>query len=276
MSFERAAVAVAFLLTAWPVAAQVADPVALPVPAPVAETPICTDRPTKANIVCSVPAGTFQVETDLVNWTRSTAPGAQTDVVLYTNPTFKYGVSATTDVEVNISPYATARTRSGGAVDTLSGVGDLYLRVKQQLTRAVAPVTLALIPYIKAPTAKPGIGNGKVEGGVIAPIVFDLPGNLTLDLGPEIDILANSSGHGRHAQLVGLVNIAESVGKATFYAELWTAQNFDPARTVRQYSADVAVTYLLTPTLQADVGGNFGLNKATPGVQLYLGLSKRF
>lgn len=29
------------------------------------EQPICTDRPTKANSVCTVPAGRVQVESDL-------------------------------------------------------------------------------------------------------------------------------------------------------------------------------------------------------------------
>jgi hypothetical protein len=57
---------------------------------------------------------------------------------------------------------------------------------------------------------------------------------------------------------------------------LWTAQNFDPAGTVAQYSADFAFARALRPTLQLDFGGNFGLNRATPGAQLYVGVSTRF
>ena len=93
-----------------------------------------------------------------------------------------------------------------------------------------------------------------------------------------MDILANGiDPHSRHAQFVGLVNLGFGLtSKLTLYTELWTAQNFDPAGTVRQYSADTALAYALTPTLQFDIGGNFGLNRATPDAQLYLGVSTRF
>ena len=40
--------------------------------------------------------------------------------------------------------------------------------------------------------------------------------------------------------------------------------------------ADVAIAYLLRPTLQLDLGANFGLNRLTPDEQVYVGLSTRF
>ena len=36
-------------------------------------------------------------------------------------------------------------------------------------------MSFALSPYIKLPTALAGIGNGAVEGGLIAPININLP-----------------------------------------------------------------------------------------------------
>ena len=265
---------------AGPALPQVTDAVSrtqaqAPAPPP-APAPICTDRPTKANVVCTVPGHAIQIEADAVNWTRFNAPGTRIDTILYSNPTVKYGFGAITDVELNLAPYESVRTRSRLASNTIGGIGDLYIRLKRQLTSPTATVQVALIPYVKAPTARAGIGNGKVEGGVIAPIIYALPAGLTLNLGPEVDVLADSDGHGRHAQLVGLVNLSKSIGKTTLYGELWTGQNLDPAGTVRQYSADVAVTYLLTPTLQVDVGGNIGLNRVTPAVQSYVGIAARF
>ena len=185
-------------------------------------------------------------------------------------------MGSSTDIELNIAPYETVRTRSNGVSDQLGGVGDLYVRLKQTLTVSTSKTQIALIPYVKAPTARDGIGNGKVEGGIIAPIVFSLPKGITLNFGPEVDILADADGHGHHAQLVSLVNVSKSYGKATLYGEFWNAQNFDPAATVHQYSADVGVAYLLSPILQLDVGGNFGLNAATPATQVYVGISTRF
>ena len=261
-------------IASMPVAAQSATDT--PLSASASPTPVCTDRPTKANVVCTVPAGSVQIETDLANWTRNTDAGVRTDAILYTNPTLKYGLGERTDIEVNITPYETVHARSDGITDKIGGVGDLYVRIKEQLTAPGAKLGVSLIPYVKAPTAKFGIGDKRWEGGVIAPIAFMLPAGLTLNFGPELDILADGDRHGHHAQLVSLANLSKAVGKATFYIEFWNAQNFDPAKTVHQYSADVAATYLLGPTLQIDLGGNFGLNRYTPDAQLYLGLSTRF
>ena len=242
------------------------------------ETPICTDRPTKSNFACTVPEGKFQIESDLFNWSRATAPGVRVDAYLITNPTIKYGAGASTDVEVNIVPFEKVRTHAGGQAASIDGVGDLYLRVKQRLTGASGKAAFSLIPYVKVPTAKLGVGNGQWEGGVIAPFNYSLPDGITLTIVPELDILANGANPTeRHAQLVGLINLGFALTpKLTLYTELWTAQNYDPAATVRQYSADSALAYLVTPTLQVDIGGNFGLNRTTPDAQLYVGISTRF
>ncbi|BDA84644.1 hypothetical protein Sa4125_21860 [Aureimonas sp. SA4125] len=240
-------------------------------------SPICTDRPTKATSVCTGPAGTFQLEADLPNWTRLDDAGTQTDTVLYANPTLKLGLGPNTDIQANIAPYVDVRTRAGGVVSHVRGVGDLFVRVKQRLTNPAAKVQVGVVPYIKAPLAKRGIGNREWEGGVVVPVQFSLPQSFTLTFAPEMDVLADGDGSGKHVQLIGVVNLAKPLSsKITAYAELWTAQNYDPAGTVRQYSADVALAYLASPTLQFDVGGNFGLNRATPDAQIYFGISTRF
>jgi hypothetical protein len=157
-------------------------------------------------------------------------------------------------------------------------VGDVTLRLKQRLTAADAPVAVSLLPYVKAPTARLGIGNRQWEGGLIVPVNITLPQGFTLTLVPEADVLADSANPGqRHAQFQQVVNLGKALTPTlTLYGELWTAQNFDPAGTVAQYSADFALAWLVRPTLQFDVGGNFGLNRATPDAQLYLGVSTRF
>jgi hypothetical protein len=263
--YVRLFAALAALLAAMPATAQTD-----------AKPPICTDRPTKANSVCTVPAGQWQLETDAINWTHNASGGVTADTILYTNPYLKVGIGDRTDLEFNLALYVTVRTEAGGAHDTMGGVGDLYVRVKQQLTDGSGKVQVGVVPFVKAPVAKRGIGNREWEGGVALPVVFSLPSGFTLNFGPEVDLLADGDGHGKHAQLIGVANLSRSFGKATVYTELWTAQNYDPAGTVRQYSADLAVAYLLSPGLQLDAGGNFGLNRNTPDAQVYLGLSSRF
>lgn len=245
--------------------------------APLAAPALCTDRPTKATSACTVPQGMFQLETDLANWTRTEVGGTRTDTILYSNPLLKYGLTDSTDIEAGITPYETIRTRDVTGSNTIHGIGDLTLRVKQRLTPSDAKALFAIEPFVKIPAAKSGIGNRKVEGGLIATGVFSLPAGFSLTITPEIDGLENANLDGHHAQLVGAFNVGKTLSaKLTAYAELWTAENYDPGGHVRQYSADFALAYLTGPTLQFDVGTNLGLNQATPDVQAYVGVSTRF
>lgn len=240
-------------------------------------TPICTDRPTKASVACTVPAGSVQIESDVVSWTRMNDVGFRTDTILYSNPTLKAGVGTHTDLELNTAPYETVRDRDTGNVDTEGGVGELYLRVKQRLTADEAKTQVSLIPYVKVPTARQAIGNGKWEGGIVGTANFPLPAHFTLTVGPELDVLANDDRGGHHVGLVSLVNLSHPVTKAiNAYVEFWNEQEFAPGGTIHHYSIDLAGTYQLKKTMQLDAGINIGLNRDTPGTQLYLGVSKRF
>lgn len=241
------------------------------------EPALCTDRPTKANAVCTVPTGKFQLETDAVNWTRNRDGGTRTDVIAYTNPYVKLGLGPDTDIEANVAPYVEVRNRTAGVTDTIGGVGDLTLRLKQRLTDPSGKLQVGIVPFVKIPTAKRGIGNRRVEGGLAVPVQLSMPDGFTLTFGPETDLLLDGDGSGRHVQAVGIVNLGRSITpKLTLYGEFFTAQNFDPAGTVRQYSLDAAAAYLVSPKWQLDVGGNFGLNRTTPDMQLYVGVSTRF
>lgn len=240
-------------------------------------SPICTDRPTKSNAACTVPEGKVQVEADLFSWTRIGSGAARADVLVYSNPTLKYGLGPNNDIQLNFAPLVEVRSRAGGQTVSQTGAGDLTVRFKQRLTGPEAKIQLAVIPLVKAPTAQSGIGNGEWEGGVIVPVQVPL-GGVTLTLVPQANLIAGAMAPGdRHLEFQGVVNLAYTVApRTTMAVEVWTSQNWDPAGTVRQYSADAAVSYLLNDALQLDIGGNFGLNQATPDVQLYAGISARF
>ena len=64
--------------------------------------------------------------------------------------------------------------------------------------------------------------------------------------------------------------------KLNLSAEIWGQWDWDPAGTTREASADGAVAYLVSKSVQLDAGANFGLNRNTPDVELYAGVSKRF
>jgi hypothetical protein len=243
---------------------------------------LCTDRPTKSTGACTVDPGHLQVESDLFNATFDDAGGVDVTTLLYTNPTLKLGLTRTIDVELNLAPYEQilTRNRATGATTDVGGVGDLYARIKVNLAGADGgSFAAAIVPYVKAPTARPGLGDGAVEGGVVAPLSFTLPAGWSVVFDPEADVLADADGPGRHLNIAGLASLSKSVTKTiTASVELWSDVNFDPKGNVSQSSFDLGAAWIPAsrPDVQLDGGVNLGLNRATPGAQVYLGLSRRF
>jgi hypothetical protein len=252
-------------------------------PTPVADLrSLCTDRPTKSTSPCTVDAGHLQFESDVFNLTVDRSGGATTTTWLVTNPTVKLGLTNALDVELNISPWetVTVRDHATGAQTRQSGVGDLFARFKWSLAGDDGgAVGFALVPYVKAPTASLGIGDGAVEGGLIAPLSVNLPMSFQLVVDPEVDLLKNADDTSRHINTSGLISLSRPVSKeVTLSAELWSDVNFDPAGRTTQYSADFGAAWIPAAhqNFQLDGGVNLGLNNQTPGVQAYIGVSRRF
>ncbi len=281
----KVALAAALLALAGPALAQESPP------APNADTssspgPICTDRPTKSTAPCTVPAGHFQIESDLFNFTVDETGGADTETWLLTNPTLKYGLTDRLDIEVNWAPWQVLSERGGPTSDTRdeSGVGDLFLRAKANVfggqgNGSGGEVSVALSPFVKLPTAPRPLGNRAVEGGLIVPVNVNLPHGWAATFDPEADIDEDASGDGRHLALASLVGLSRPVSsEVTLSLELWGEENLDPAGRVEQASGDIGIAWIpkAKPWLQLDGGVNLGLNRATPASQVYVGISRRF
>ena len=241
----------------------------------------CTDRPTKANAPCTVDAGHFQYEADMFNWAYAHSGGVTTNTYLFTNPTFKWGLTNSVDFELAIAPAQRMTIKGRFGKSDLTGVGDLFLRTKVNLAGPEGEdFRLTALPFVKIPTAKPGIGNKAVEAGLIVPVSFALPGDVTLLFDPEIDILRNAANAGRHANFQSLANLSRPLsGSVTGYVELWGSINDDPSGTVEQASLDLALSWMAwekLPNLQFDIGANIGLTRDTPRIQAYAGISQRF
>ncbi len=234
------------------------------------QAPICADRPGKATSACTVPAGHWQVETGLADWSLQKDGGERDTSLVLGETSVKYGLTDAADVEVDFAPWQ----RAGSA----SGIGDVSLIYKQRLTAAGNPLQIGARPFVKAPTANHSLGNGKWEAGLLVPIGYALPNSsLSLSLTPEIDWAADADRRGHHAAMAQVVDVGwAATDKVNLSAEIWGAWDWDPSGTVRQASADGSVAYLLGNDAQLDAGANFGLNRATPDVELYGGVSVRF
>jgi hypothetical protein len=242
------------------------------------DQPICPDRPSKSTGPCTVPQGDWQVETGLVDWSRDRSAGITTELAVWGNSAIKYGFSPRADVELWLTPLETLSVHGQGSSERHSSVGDTLVRVKYEITASDAPVQVALDPFVKVPTANHQLGNRKVEAGLLVPVQIALgKGPFSLSLDPELDWLADADGSGHHAAMVQLVNVGwQASKKLTFTTEIWSQWDWDPSGTAKQKSWDGSIAYLVTRDLQLDCGVNLGLNRQTPGLELYTGVSVRF
>ncbi|MGB9151870.1 MAG: transporter [Alphaproteobacteria bacterium] len=239
-----------------------------------------TDRPTKSDSPYTVDAGHFQYEADLVNWTydHTNATHTTTSNILVADPTLKAGLTQNTDLEVALAPLNFNQSRVAGVDNTASGFGDIYTRVKFNLLgNDSGDYALAIVPYVKAPTAAHNVGNNHWEGGGYVPFTAALPADWTLSITSEVDILENAALNGDHANFQNLINFGHPVftPALTGYVEFWSDVNND-VNTPTQYTADFALAWLAKDNLQLDCGINVGLNKAANDLQPYLGISQRF
>ena len=239
---------------------------------------ICADRPGKTTNPCTVPAGHFQVETALADYTLQNTRGERDTLLTLGETTIKYGLTSDTDIEIDFTPWARGTSRSAGVHSSVSGIGDTNLIVKHELTASDAPFQISVYPFLKLPTAKRPAGNGKVEGGLVLPIQYSLPHSpFSITASPEIDVLANDAGHGHHLAMVQAFSFGwQATKKLNLSAEIYEQWDWQPDGTTTQSSLDFAGAFIARQGLQLDGGVNLGLNRTAPDVEVYVGVAKQF
>lgn len=241
------------------------------------------ERPTQAFSPFTVDAGHFQYESDTFNYTHTNYLGAGSVSYLTADPTIKLGLTNWLDFEVELNGYLNTTTHdnlSGALIGNGHGFGDTIFKIKYNvLGNDGGTFALAFIPFIKAPSAAPGLGNGLVEGGVIAPLQINLPQDYSLILQTEIDALKDANDERRHANFVNLASISHALPfiskDLSLDIEFRSAVGTDAAIPA-VYTFDLGLAYLILPNVQLDTGANFGLTKASPDMNVYTGISARF
>jgi hypothetical protein len=225
-----------------------------------------------------VPAGHLQIETGLADWSLQRASGARDSSLVIGETTVKYGLTARSDIEIDIAPWQRVTGRASGVRSRASGFGDITVAYKHRLTGDSVPVAIAALSFVKLPTAQHALGNGKWEAGLLMPIGYSIPSTrLSLGLTPELDRVADGDGRGHHTAMAQVISLGwQADDKLSLSGELWGQWDWDPAGTGKQYSVDGSIAYLVRDNLQIDGGANFGLNPQTPDVEIYTGVSTRF
>ncbi len=236
--------------------------------------PFCADRPGKATPPCILDAGHLQLETALADAVFQRAPGQHEDITAYGASELRLGLTPRLEVEAAWSPVIVDHARG---VHTTTGSGDATFGLRYSLTDpAKDGPQVSAQPYVNAPTATHGLGEGGWSGGFRAPVSAPLPKGFSLGFTPQLDIVRNAAGGGTHAAESATVSLSRAFGDTTLGAEAWGENNSAPGRTTRQASFDLFVAQLVGKDNQLDAGANFGLNHATPTSEIYVGVSRRF
>lgn len=216
----------------------------------------------------TVPVGTWQIEADVASMTLDSRTlqrdGVSERAWTIASTLLTTGVTPKLDLQAGFEPYLRYSYRGGGTSERYQGRGDSYLRAKWNFwgDESAGPA-LALLPYVKFPTGRNEVGNGRVEGGVILPFGMPLSDGLSLSANVSID-WADDGGGGRDTILGGSGVLLRRLTDRWFaYAE--AGLSMDPSRSREWASlAGVGVTWAMTEKFSWDLAGYAALTRAAP------------
>ncbi len=228
--------------------------------------PLSTDRPDTTESPRTVDTGHLQFEMEIGSFTRD---GGDREFSLG-ELNAKIGLDSATDLQV-VMPFYT-HVRNGG-----EGFGDMEIRLKRNLWGNDDGATaLAVMPYLKIPTANENLGNGEFEGGLIVPLGFDGPAGWSCAVMAALDVEADADNGGYH---LGLLNSATAshglTEKTAVFLELVSVLSAESGADWEAYF-NTGLTWAVTPTWQVDGGIRVGLTSASTDFTPFLGLSTKF
>jgi hypothetical protein len=137
--------------------------------------------------------------------------------------------------------------------------------------------SLALLPYATLPTGRKDIGAGDWGAGLLIPISFDLTEKVSWGATPEVDAAVDEDRKGRHLAFGAATGLDIDLSKRwSVSIEGQVIRDRDPSRHSTQALAGAFLGWKLKERLQFDAGAQAGLNRATPDVELYFGISEKF
>ncbi|NIJ08881.1 hypothetical protein FHS31_002505 [Sphingomonas vulcanisoli] len=241
---------------------------------------LCPDRPGLATPACTVDKGHLQAEVGLGDWTHDKQPDSITDTTAVGDISLRYGLTDSTEFRVEWTAYTHVRDkdRATGAVDRVSGIGDVTVGIKQNLMNPDGShLSIALLPFATLPSGKDGIGAGDWGAGLLIPVNYALSDALTLELTPEVDAATDEDGSGRHLAYSGVIGLQAKLSKKLSTAiELQAIRDRDPDQHTTETLAALSFAYQPGKNSQFDIQTNFGLNQNAPDIEVTVGVTGRF
>lgn len=252
--------------------------IAAPAIAGTALRDFCPARPGLATPPCVIDAGHVDAELGLADWTLDRSGGARSDTIVAGDLLLRYGLDASSEVQIGLTGFGRVRTREQGMVERASGVGDLILGYKRNLRNPDGSgFSVALQPFVTLPTGGRAIGAGDWGAGLVVPVSIDLGGAVGLGFSPEMDAAVDSDGKGRHLAYGSVAELGFTLSpQMSASIEVSEFRDEDPAGDQSPALAALSLAWQPAADWQLDVGTVAGLNRDSPHVELSFGISRRF
>ncbi len=244
-----------------------------------------TDRPDVTESPYTVDAGHLQFELSFFDYVYDDDDGVQTNAFGVLPANIKVGLLNNVDIQFIFTPYEHDRFRAAGRNETSSGFGDdTEIRLKTNLwgndggDSTFGDTAFGVMPFIKFPTGTDGLSNDRVEGGLILPLAFSLPGDWDVGVMAEFDFDHDDTSDGYGVNFVHTLTAdhdVPGVKNLRFYVEYVGVAPHETSETY-QAIASGGFTYQLTSDWTLDCGGTAGVSKSADDFSVFVGTSFRF
>ncbi|MGC4015966.1 MAG: transporter [Luteolibacter sp.] len=231
------------------------------------------DRPDTTECPITVEPGVWQIETSLWEYNRDESGGVLSESWIFGQANLKFGLTPSDDLQFVFTPWEEDHQRGFGIRSSDSGAGDVTLRWKHNLWgNDGGESAMALMPFVNIPT-QTAISTGEWEGGLIAPLAFELGEDLGLTTQLEIDRTWDADSGSHHWELLHSASLGfdftDSIGA---YVEYIGIAGDAPYQAI----ASTGLTWAVSDRLMLDVGVTHGLTDSAPDFSIFQGLSYRF
>jgi hypothetical protein len=241
--------------------------------------PLCPDRPGLGTPACTVDRGHVVAELGSVDWSLEQDGTERIDSWTLGNVLLRYGVTDDLEVQAGWTAFGSVRTRDKitGLITHGSGTGDVTLALRRNLSHPDGSgFSAAVMPYATLPAGGATVGAGDWAAGLIVPVSYSLNDTFGIALTPEVDATVDEDrrGHFAYGSVIGLS--AALTGSISSALEIEAMRDEDPSGSSTEELAGLSFAWQPQNDLQFDAGAVAGLNKASPDVELYVGIARRF
>jgi len=231
------------------------------------------DRPDTTECPITVEPGVWQIETSLWEYDRDKSGGVRSESWIFGETNLKYGLTPSDDLQFVFTPWQEDRERGLGMKSSDAGFGDITLRWKHNLWGNDGGKTaMALMPYVNIPT-QTAVSTGEWEGGLIAPLSFELCEGLDLATELELGRKWDEDSGSHHWELLHSaslgVELTKSVGAYFEYVGIL-------GDTPYQAIASTGLTWSVSESFMLDIGMTRGLTDSAPDFSVFQGFTFRF